>query len=157
MTEREERKFEELVTVDDYMNEMQKLGEVAQDSEDEVNYFDKSIALLSKGLYKKYKYIVKISSKYCRKQSWLSILKDMWAERQQRKQDKRVANEEKNKDTATGGQDVSSQAETAPQTIEVLDKSEVKQLTEGEENEENSHEEEDVFGEERTQKDKGSE
>lgn len=134
MTEREMRDFERLKTVDDYMNEIQKLAEMSESIEnDDV---DEILSMLVGGLKKKYKYIIKQSVQYTRPQGLFSRLRDALIERRERKAREQAEMQEQTHREAEDK--VSSSQQIQPQLVEVIENEDKKLL---ETNEETSQEE----------------
>ena len=134
MTEREMRDFERLKTVDDYMNEIQKLAEMSESIEnDDV---DEILSMLVGGLKKKYKYIIKQSVQYTRPQGLFSRLRDALTERRERKAREQAEMQEQTQREAEDK--VSSSQQIQPQLVEVIENEDKKLL---ETNEETSQEE----------------
>lgn len=134
MTEREMRDFERLKTVDDYMNEIQKLAEMSESIEnDDV---DEILSMLVGGLKKKYKYIIKQSVQYTRPQGLFSRLRDALIERRERKAREQAEMQEQTQQEAEDK--VSSSQQIQPQLVEVIENEDKKLL---EINEETSQEE----------------
>ena len=134
MTEREMRDFERLKTVDDYMNEIQKLAEMSESIEnDDV---DEILSMLVGGLKKKYKYIIKQSVQYTRPQGLFSRLRDALIERRERKAREQAEMQEQTQREAEDK--VSSSQQIQPQLVEVIENEDKKLL---ETNEETSQEE----------------
>lgn len=134
MTEREMRDFERLKTVDDYMNEIQKLAEMSESIEnDDV---DEILSMLVGGLKKKYKYIIKQSVQYTRPQGLFSRLRDALIERRERKAREQAEMQEQTQQEAEDK--VSSSQQIQPQLVEVIENEDKKLL---ETNEETSQEE----------------
>lgn len=76
-TEKDWRTKEELVTVDDYLSQIQGLIEFAGAFQgDAEQYLVDTINVLCKGIYYKYKYIDKISRKWRKKQGFFSKMND---------------------------------------------------------------------------------
>ena len=135
MTEREMRDFERLKTVDDYMNEIQKLAEMSESIEnDDV---DEILSMLVGGLKKKYKYIIKQSVQYTRPQGLFSSLRDALIERRERKAREQAEMQEQTQREAEDK--VSSSQQIQPQLVEVIANEEKKLL----ETEEETSQEED--------------
>ena len=135
MTEREMRDFERLKTVDDYMNEIQKLAEMSESIEnDDV---DEILSMLVGGLKKKYKYIIKQSVQYTRPQGLFSRLRDALIERRERKAREQAEMQEQTQREAEDK--VSSSQQIQPQLVEVIANEEKKLL----ETEEETSQEED--------------
>lgn len=74
MTEREERNLEKLKSVKDYFNALEEVFDLAGEVPDK--QLEKLVALLMKNLRKKYKYIIRISRSYRRRQNIFSVFKD---------------------------------------------------------------------------------
>ena len=74
MTEREERNLEKLKTVKDYFNALEEVFDLAGEVPDK--QLEELVALLMKNLRKKYKYIIRISKPYRRRQNIFSVFKD---------------------------------------------------------------------------------
>ena len=90
MTEREERDLEKLKTTEDYINEIKFVSDVVCGTKKADKEIDETLTLLAVALKAKYKYIIKISSPYRKKQGFFSRLRDKSLERQERKmQEKR--------------------------------------------------------------------
>mgnify|MGYP005776697081 FL=1 len=124
MTEREMRDFERLKTVDDYMNEIQKLAEMSESIEnDDV---DEILSMLVGGLKKKYKYIIKQSVQYTRPQGLFSRLRDALIERRERKAREQAEMQEQTQREAEVK--VSSSQQIQPQLVEVIENEEKKLL-----------------------------
>ena len=124
MTEREMRDFERLKTVDDYMNEIQKLAEMSESIEnDDV---DEILSMLVGGLKKKYKYIIKQSVQYTRPQGLFSRLRDALTERRERKAREQAEMQEQTQQEAEDK--VSSSQQIQPQLVEVIENEEKKLL-----------------------------
>ena len=124
MTEREMRDFERLKTVDDYMNEIQKLAEMSESIEnDDV---DEILSMLVGGLKKKYKYIIKQSVQYTRPQGLFSRLRDALIERRERKAREQAEMQEQTQQEAVDK--VSSSQQIQPQLVEVIENEEKKLL-----------------------------
>lgn len=124
MTEREMRDFERLKTVDDYMNEIQKLAEMSESIEnDDV---DEILSMLVGGLKKKYKYIIKQSVQYTRPQGLFSRLRDALIERRERKAREQAEMQEQTQQEAEDK--VSSSQQIQPQLVEVIENEEKKLL-----------------------------
>lgn len=124
MTEREMRDFERLKTVDDYMNEIQKLAEMSESIEnDDV---DEILRMLVGGLKKKYKYIIKQSVQYTRPQGLFSRLRDALTERRERKAREQAEMQEQTQQEAEDK--VSSSQQIQPQLVEVIENEEKKLL-----------------------------
>lgn len=135
MTEREMRDFERLKTVDDYMNEIQKIAEMSESIEnDDV---DEILSMLVGGLKKKYKYIIKQSVQYTRPQGLFSRLRDALIERRERKAREQAEMQEQTQQEAEDK--VSSSQQIQPQLVEVIENEEKKLL----ETEEETSQEED--------------
>ena len=98
-TERIMRSYEELRTVEDYMNEFANItglaGELDGANKETVAHIDKVLAILSKGLEAKYKYIDKISRKWRKRQGLFSRIHDTLIERQESKRLKQELENEK--------------------------------------------------------------
>lgn len=124
MTEREMRDFERLKTVDDYMNEIQKLAEMSESIEnDDV---DEILSMLVGGLKKKYKYIIKQSVQYTRPQGLFSRLRDALTERKEQKAREQAEMQEQTQQEADDK--VSSSQQIEPQLVEVIENEEKKLL-----------------------------
>lgn len=124
MTEREMRDFERLKTVDDYMNEIQKLAEMSESIEnDDV---DEILRMLVGGLKKKYKYIIKQSVQYTRPQGLFSRLRDALTERKEQKAREQAEMQEQTQQEAVDK--VSSSQQIQPQLVEVIENEEKKFL-----------------------------
>lgn len=124
MTEREMRDFERLKTVDDYMNEIQKLAEMSESIEnDDV---DEILRMLVGGLKKKYKYIIKQSVQYTRPQGLFSRLRDALTERREQKAREQAEMQEQTRQEADDK--VSSSQQIQPQLVEVIENEEKKLL-----------------------------
>lgn len=124
MTEREMRDFERLKTVDDYMNEIQKLAEMSESIEnDDV---DEILSMLVGGLKKKYKYIIKQSVQYTRPQGLFSRLRDALIERRERKAREQAEMQEQTQQEAEDK--VSSSQQIQPQLVDVIENEEKKLL-----------------------------
>lgn len=124
MTEREMRDFERLKTVDDYMNEIQKLAEMSESIEnDDV---DEILSMLVGGLKKKYKYIIKQSVQYTRPQGLFSRLRDALTERREQKAREQAEMQEQTQQEAEDK--VSSSQQIQPQLVEVIENEEKKLL-----------------------------
>lgn len=124
MTEREMRDFERLKTVDDYMNEIQKLAEMSESIEnDDV---DEILRMLVGGLKKKYKYIIKQSVQYTRPQGLFSRLRDALTERRERKAREQAEMQEQTQQEAEDK--VLSSQQIQPQLVEVIENEEKKLL-----------------------------
>ena len=124
MTEREMRDFERLKTVDDYMNEIQKLAEMSESIEnDDV---DEILRMLVGGLKKKYKYIIKQSVQYTRPQGLFSRLRDALTERKEQKAREQAEMQEQTQQEADDK--VSSSQQIEPQLVEVIENEEKKLL-----------------------------
>lgn len=124
MTEREMRDFERLKTVDDYMNEIQKIAEISENVEnDDV---DEILQMLVVGLKKKYKYIIKQSVQYTRPQGFFSRFRDSLTEKRERKAREQAEMEEKARQEA--GNKVSFSQQIQPQLVEVIENEEKKLL-----------------------------
>lgn len=129
MTEREMRDFERLKTVDDYMNEIQKLAEMSESIEnDDV---DEILRMLVGGLKKKYKYIIKQSVQYTRPQGLFSRLRDALIERRERKAREQAEMQEQTQQEAEDK--VSSSQQIQPQLVEVIENEDKKLLETNEE------------------------
>ena len=91
MLEKEERASEELRTLDDYFEELNKIlslmGEI--DGSGAVEDLDKIITQLCKAMLKKYKYILKISAKWRKRQGFVSRLKDSFKSMKESKEEKK--------------------------------------------------------------------
>ena len=90
MTEREERQTEVLFTLKDYIEQIKELDELAGDvaNGDKIDkYISQSIKSVAQALNQKVKYIVSISKKYRKKQSLLSVKKDLKIEQEQAQQE----------------------------------------------------------------------
>ena len=74
MTEREERELEKLKTVKDYYDELESVFDLAGEVPEK--QLEKLTALLMRNLRKKYKYIIKISKSFRKRQSLFSRLRD---------------------------------------------------------------------------------
>lgn len=135
MTEREMRDFERLKTVDDYMNEIQKIAEMSESIEN--NDVDEILQMLVVGLKKKYKYIIKQSVQYTRPQGLFSRLRDALTERRERKAREQAEMQEQTQQEAEDK--VSSSQHIQPQLVEVIENEEKKLL----ETEEETSQEED--------------
>lgn len=135
MTEREMRDFERLKTVDDYMNEIQKIAEMSESIEN--NDVDEILQMLVVGLKKKYKYIIKQSVQYTRPQGLFSRLRDALTERRERKAREQAEMQEQTQQEAEDK--VSSSQQIQPQLVEVIENEEKKLL----ETEEETSQEED--------------
>ena len=86
MRESEERELEVLKTTDDYFNEIARVLDLSSDLEGSksTESLDDIVILLSKATHKKYKYVVNISSKWRRKQSLLSKIRESIKARKER-------------------------------------------------------------------------
>ena len=124
MTEREMRDFERLKTVDDYMNEIQKIAEMSESIEN--NDVDEILQMLVGGLKKKYKYIIKQSVQYTRPQGLFSRLRDALTERRERKAREQAEMQEQTQQEAEDK--VSSSQQIQPQLVEVIENEEKKLL-----------------------------
>ena len=124
MTEREMRDFERLKTVDDYMNEIQKIAEMSESIEN--NDVDEILQMLVVGLKKKYKYIIKQSVQYTRPQGLFSRLRDALTERRERKAREQAEMQEQTQQEAEDK--VSSSQQIQPQLVEVIENEEKKLL-----------------------------
>lgn len=124
MTEREMRDFERLKTVDDYMNEIQKIAEMSESIEN--NDVDEILSMLVGGLKKKYKYIIKQSVQYTRPQGLFSRLRDALTERRERKAREQAEMQEQTQQEAEDK--VSSSQQIQPQLVEVIENEEKKLL-----------------------------
>ena len=98
-TERQYRESEQLVSVEDYLNEINLLIEMSEDMEGSksTNYIDKTIILLCKALNRKEKYKLRFSRRWRKSQGFFSRWKDVRAER---REIKREEAEEKEVDVA---------------------------------------------------------
>lgn len=98
-TEKKVREFEELKTVNDYMDMLQNFLEVATNisgtNEIVMKTFEDSIQLLSNALKEKLKYILNISKPWRKKQGFFSKLRDTLIEKQEIRLLKRKMNKEK--------------------------------------------------------------
>lgn len=93
MTERQEREYEQLKSFSDYTDLIKDLDDLASSvSNGEVidKEISKSIACVSKAMREKVKYIVNISKSWRRKQSWLSVRKDIHQEKEYEEQNKEL-------------------------------------------------------------------
>ena len=134
MTEREMRDFERLKTVDDYMNEIQKIAEMSESIEN--NDVDEILQMLVGGLKKKYKYIIKQSVQYTRPQGLFSRLRDALTERRERKAREQAEMQEQTQQESNNK--VLSSQQIQPQQVEVIENEEIKLI---ETEEETSHQE----------------
>ena len=134
MTEREMRDFERLKTVDDYMNEIQKIAEMSESIEN--NDVDEILQMLVGGLKKKYKYIIKQSVQYTRPQGLFSRLRDALTERREQKAREQAEMQEQTQQEADNK--VLSSQQIQPQQVEVIENEEIKLI---ETEEETSHQE----------------
>lgn len=134
MTEREMRDFERLKTVDDYMNEIQKIAEMSESIEN--NDVDEILQMLVGGLKKKYKYIIKQSVQYTRPQGLFSRLRDALTERREQKAREQAEMQEQTQQESDNK--VLSLQQIQPQQVEVIENEEIKLI---EIEEETSHQE----------------
>lgn len=134
MTEREMRDFERLKTVDDYMNEIQKIAEMSESIEN--NDVDEILQMLVGGLKKKYKYIIKQSVQYTRPQGLFSRLRDALTERREQKAREQAEMQEQTQQESNNK--VLSSQQIQPQQVEVIENEEIKLI---ETEEETSHQE----------------
>ena len=134
MTEREMRDKERLITVDDYFDEFSKLEEVAGTVSDKD--LDRILRLLSKALYKKYKYVINYSAPFRKKQGWLSVLKDKREEKRRNKEVEEKESEDSMEHMEKGQAGADASLPAAVQNLEILDKDHVNLLTEGTEEKE---------------------
>ena len=118
------RDFERLKTVDDYMNEIQKIAEMSESIEN--NDVDEILQMLVVGLKKKYKYIIKQSVQYTRPQGLFSRLRDALTERRERKAREQAEMQEQTQQEAEDK--VSSSQQIQPQLVEVIENEEKKLL-----------------------------
>lgn len=88
-TEKSLREYEELRTVDDYVNAYSIISEIASNfsgaSDEVANCFGEILLTLTKSFKKKCEYIDKMSRKWRRKQGVFSKFRDYLAERQEKK------------------------------------------------------------------------
>lgn len=88
-TEKSLREYEELRTVDDYVNAYTVISEIASNfsgaSQEVEDCFGQILLTLTKSFKKKYEYIDKMSRKWRRKQGIFSKFRDYLAERQEKK------------------------------------------------------------------------
>ncbi len=88
-TEKSLREYEELRTVDDYVNAYSTISEIASNfsgaSQEVEDCFGEILLTLTKSFKKKYEYIDKMSRKWRRKQGIFSKFRDYLAERQEKK------------------------------------------------------------------------
>ena len=88
-TEKSLREYEELRTIDDYVNAYSVISEIASNfsgaSAEVANCFGEILLTLTKSFKKKFEYIDKMSRKWRRKQGVFSKFRDYLAERQEKK------------------------------------------------------------------------
>lgn len=88
-TEKSLREYEELRTIDDYVNAYTVISEIASNfsgaSQEVEDCFGEILLTLTKSFKKKYEYIDKMSRKWRRKQGIFSKFRDYLAERQEKK------------------------------------------------------------------------
>ncbi len=88
-TEKKLREYEELRTIDDYIQAYQDIADIAVNfsgaSDEVTKYFSETLLILSKSFKKKIKYIVNGSRKWRRRQSLFSKYRDYLAEKQEQK------------------------------------------------------------------------
>lgn len=151
MRESEEREYERLKTVDDYFAEFEKLenasGTIPPDRLDQI------CNILSKALCQKYKYVIKFSAPYRRKQGMFSRFSDWLEERREFREYRREQREQRDKESENIKDDKSSDARlgsppfpalaSSQQDVEILSTVPVKELAEGKQKsqEENPQEE----------------
>lgn len=86
-TEKKLREYEELKTINDYMDILQEFLEVATSitgtNETVIKTFEDSIQLLSDALKEKLKYMLALSKKWRKKQGFFSKLRDTLIEKQE--------------------------------------------------------------------------
>lgn len=86
-TEKKLREYEELKTINDYMDILQEFLEVATSitgtNETVIKTFEDSIQLLSDALKEKLKYMLALSKKWRKKQGFFSKLRDTLLEKQE--------------------------------------------------------------------------
>ena len=154
-TERKVRSYEELRTVEDYLNEFSNItglaGELDGATEETLTHIEKVLTILSKGLEAKYKYIDKISRKWRKKQGLFSRIHDTMIEKQEAKRLKQQLENEKilakieeikNKSklqqmehsgTAQSSGIIASQAETkGTEVLDTIEQPEAEVLSDGE-------------------------
>ena len=119
MTEKELRDMEKLRTTDDYKEEIRSLSEVVCNVKKADKKIDETLLLLTNALNEKYKYIIKQSKPYRKKQGFFSMLRDWLATRREQKQNKepsKPAEEPKKEEQPVQPKQVNNQQ------IEYLDK-----------------------------------
>lgn len=86
-TEKKVREYEEFCSTEDYKEEILSVAEMCSNfsgaGEEVVNSFSNILKLLSQALEKKYKYRVKMSKKWLKKQGFFSKLRDTLIEKQE--------------------------------------------------------------------------
>lgn len=152
MRESEEREYERLKTIDDYFAEFEKLenasGTIPPDRLDQI------CNILSKALCQKYKYVIKFSAPYRRKQGIFSRFQEWLDERREAKESRKEQSKQQSEDVKTTMSECEpgvAQLGAPPfpalansqQNVEIFDKVPVKKLTEEKEEtqEENPQEE----------------
>ena len=131
MTERQDREYEKLVTLEDYIELIKSLDELAGDvANGQVvdKEIMKSIACVSKAMTKKVKYIVNFSKEFRRKQSRWSLRRDRQLEREAEEQEEELERLEKEFETnltKNASKTMLNQSETGSQKVLECDETEL--------------------------------
>lgn len=140
MTEKEQRDLEKLKTVEDYIDEIDRVKDSICYSKKADKKIDSTLELLAEALYDKYKYMIDISRPYRKKQGIFSKIADCFREKRVNKQ-KQIFEEDKKpqesmvedaqpSSTSQMDADVLSLSAQSQQNVEIIDSIAVKQIEE---------------------------
>ncbi len=86
MSERQDREYEKLKSLDDYLLLYRSLDDLASEVTN-TNSIDESMVIVGKAIKRKVKYLVSFSKAYTRRQGFISLLKDRKEEKARLKQE----------------------------------------------------------------------